>query len=337
MESLLILTEAGDNIGFGHYTRCSAIAAAAAENATVKVLLDIKGGQDLPMEHGEVFDWRTNLPVVLEMAARYDVVLIDSYLATAEEFSQLTSAFKLCAVIDDYQRMVYPVHLVINPNVHGNALDTSGQTAEWVGGSNYIILREAFRKKVKGALRPSEQINKVTITVGGSDYRDLLAPLTNWMVAQDLRVIVLAGNEDRAEKVMELYRGEFSMFGEAHVEAFGLVDAAGMYAAFEWADVVITAAGQTTHELASMGKATIAISIDHDQENNINFYTQAGFFLEALQWNATNLKAGILRQLAKFQSTNVQRTTGAAGKKAVDGEGVNRIVALLKSRVPNEA
>lgn len=333
MNSLLILTEAGANIGFGHYTRCTAIAnrwAKKYSESPVKMLLHEVGGTKLQVAHGQHFDWRANLPKVLASTSSYDAVLVDSYLATESELARLREAFKLCAVIDDYQRMAYPVHLVINPNVHGNKLDTTAQTGQWIGGPKYIILREAFRKRVKNKVRTGE-LKRVAVTVGGSDYRSLLRPLTKWMAQAGLEVKALCGNAERAAAVQ-------AAFGKnSGVEALGLLDAKAMYNAFDWADVVITAAGQTTHELASMGKPSIAFSIDHDQDNNLNFYHNAGFLLDALHWDDADFQQKILAQLQTLRDESVQKKVGKAGKAAVDGKGVKRIVKLIKGYGEDEA
>lgn len=319
---LLILTEAGDNIGFGHFSRCTAVATEWAKIGDARMFLHLNGSQRQFVPPGEAFDWLANINAVCHRSNDFDVVLVDSYLAPATAYEHLRNSFGFVAAIDDYQRIVYPVDLVVNPNLHGDQLDTNQQTAEYIGGKRYILLREPFKSQAATSLRTNSSFNSIAITVGGSDYRSLLHPLTALFIRQGFNVRVITGHADLKER--------FEMAFPAHlVQAFGRLNADEMYAVFDNSDAVVTAAGQTLHELASMGKPTVAVCIDHDQKNNIDFYTRAGFVPERLYWNQANLKSRLLNALSAYKSSTTRAVAGLAGKAVVDGNGVDRVVGLL--------
>ncbi len=318
---LLILTEAGDNIGLGHYTRCVAIQNEIKERGgECKLILDLVGKYNLDFD-GLGANWIENKEIVKEFWSKgYNRVLIDSYLATIHNYKDIATSFERSYVMDDYNRIVYPDGVVIiNPNVYVDSIDYSNQnTLNIHGGRDYVILRKAFRNDNLPSIR--NEIKKVLITIGGSDYRKIVRPLisivTNCMPDVDILVI--------AEKSM----GEKELtdsFPKVSFWDFGLT-ATEMYEKFYDVDVVISACGQTLHELASMGKPVIGICIDKDQELNQQFYREIGFLQE--KNNYTELSS-ICEQLEVLVPIEKRKALQKIGINAVNINGLSQIVNLL--------
>src|SRR5687768_6944479 len=88
---LLILTEAGEGIGFGHYSRCSAIKSYfEGENVPTDIFLNVKGEQTSEYK-AIVGDWMPNINAI--NTANYSHVLLDSYLSPLSIFSLLKTQF----------------------------------------------------------------------------------------------------------------------------------------------------------------------------------------------------------------------------------------------------
>ena len=104
--SFLILTEAGDHIGLGHLTRCSAIADFISDNDEIKcnILLNYKGYLKTALSKYIIQDWLQNLDFLNQDKA-YNTVIVDSYLMNTELFSILKKQFNTVIAIDDYGRI----------------------------------------------------------------------------------------------------------------------------------------------------------------------------------------------------------------------------------------
>lgn len=320
-EKILILTEAGDKIGFGHYTRCSAIQnSLKLRGLDCKMILNLVGTHSLPID-GFFFDWlnsRSKLKFFLDQG--YTKVLIDSYLANSDDYRWLRNTFQKSFSIDDYNRITYATDLVINPNVFGLNLDYLNQNMATIyGGKDYVILREVFRNGSFPKLK--EKIRKVVITVGGSDYRNLIPRLVPIVQSSlpTVKVSVVAGNPTLQGRLQMLFK---------KVDILGLLTAQEMYDVFYDADIVISGCGQTLHELASMGKPTIGICLDIDQEPNQEFYYQVGFLKEKIQFDDLNPINELLTQLTLIEE---RKKLQEIGLKAINKNGVEKISKLLLS------
>ena len=145
MSKLTILTEAGRNIGFGHYSRCKAI----IENLTphnIKKEFLVNCIKDKIFDREiKYIDWIKKIESI-NPSEKNHIILIDSYLADEKIYSLLKSRFKKVIALDDYNRIVYDVNLIINPNVCYNNIDYSNQKTKIKGGKSYVILRKEFRE-----------------------------------------------------------------------------------------------------------------------------------------------------------------------------------------------
>ena len=154
MSKLLILTEAGKNIGLGHYTRCSALYDAIEDNgdeAYIMVFLN-----DFNIKNDKLI--KANWLQDLEQALAHqdcDTVIVDSYLAQEDVYIKLSSNFKTVIAIDDYNRLQYCATALINPNVFFDDINYSNQTIKCIGGKNYVILRKEFRQQRRAIERMS--------------------------------------------------------------------------------------------------------------------------------------------------------------------------------------
>jgi UDP-2,4-diacetamido-2,4,6-trideoxy-beta-L-altropyranose hydrolase len=321
MKSLLILTEAGEGIGFGHYTRCSAIqdfCLKAGMEATI--LLDLKGQDTLKSQSFEIKNWLQNYYEIGELSKQFQILLIDSYLATAECYSFLAEKFDKLIVIDDYNRIQYKADVIINPNVSFYETDYNNQSAKVVGGENYVILRSVFRERLNDKPAIQNKVNTIAITLGGSDIRNLLPILAKLALSLSENIIIVTGNES-LKSALE------AQYNTIHFEGF--LSAEEMYEVFKGADIVISACGQTLHELASMGKTTIGICIDYDQEPNMNYYCKEGFLMDRIYWNDSSLDTKIISIFRQLENFNLRKEKQTIASHLINDKGLNNIYNVI--------
>jgi spore coat polysaccharide biosynthesis predicted glycosyltransferase SpsG len=311
MSRIKIFTEAGIGIGFGHLTRCSAIweqLSEEGEEVSLHVYL-----RDIDLDQPEINNLNWLDSEVEALINPEDIVLVDSYLVSNTWLKSAKDISRKLVHLDDYNRTVYPVDLIVNPNVFAQELDYSNQSAECVGGPEHVILRSAFRDpKIKV---PSSGKTTILITVGGSDYRDMLPKLSKWAIESgDVKVRVVVPNEQL--KIAE------------EATTLPLLSAEEMASEMLNADVIISACGQTLHELAALDRPVIGICLDEDQVLNHQFYNRIGFIRGNLCWNDNDLEIKVKQELRRLDS-EVERTKLSAVSPTIDPYGVKNVVAAI--------
>jgi spore coat polysaccharide biosynthesis predicted glycosyltransferase SpsG len=323
-QHILLLTEAGANIGLGHVMRCVAIAASFRANGHhTDILVDVSGSMpELIAPDVVAHPWRRN-PVQLPNTLHgVDQVVIDSYLADVPLYATIAQHATFSVAIDDFDRIVYPVDLVINPNPFALQMDYGGQHSEVIGGNDFVILRPEFLP-YRNAFEIDGLCSDLFVTVGGNDYRDLLSRLVPALAERDYQLRVVAGDRTDALRTR--------CAGHEHLQLFDHLTASEMAQQMIRADAAISAAGQTLHELSFLGIPTLGICVDGDQDRNIAAYARTGFLPRSIYWNQDDLIDTIWTELKKLSDFEVRRSRSTIGQRIVDGHGPARIrEAILK-------
>jgi UDP-2,4-diacetamido-2,4,6-trideoxy-beta-L-altropyranose hydrolase len=318
VSKILILTEGGKNIGLGHYTRCSALCdaiEAGGDEAYMMVFLnefDIKNNKLIKA------NWLKDLGQTLAYKD-CDTVIVDSYLAKEDIYRKLHAAFKKVIVIDDYNRLQYRATALINPNVFFESIDYSNQTAQCLGGKNYVILRKEFRQQPK-EVYIKNSVEEILITIGGSDFRNILPFIAKACLETQAQKITIIASEINNLNIED-----------KRVSIVPLQNASGIYYLMQKADLVISACGQTLHELASLGKPTIGICLDIDQEPNQKFYFEKGFLSTIINWNDKDLPNKIQTAITLYQPIEKRKWIASNAPLLIDRFGVTNIVLAIKN------
>ena len=147
---VIILTEGGKDIGFGHITRCVSLCQAFEERKVEPDLIvngDISILNLLNGRSYKIFNWIKEKDRLLACIKNSDVVIMDSYLANKILYNEIlkVSSFRILAIIDDHRTINYPDGVVINPSVYGEKLNyPKKEGLVYLSGRKYIILRKEF-------------------------------------------------------------------------------------------------------------------------------------------------------------------------------------------------
>jgi UDP-2,4-diacetamido-2,4,6-trideoxy-beta-L-altropyranose hydrolase len=315
---MLILTEAGKNIGLGHYTRCSALHDAIEANGDKAYMMVFLN--DFEIENDKII--KANWLQDLQQALAYkdcDTVIVDSYLAKEDVYPKLHATFKKVIAIDDYNRLQYKATALINPNVFFDDIDYTNQTIKCIGGKNYVILRKEFRQQPKEVFIKNN-IEEILVTIGGTDFRNIL-PLIAKVCLQR-----------QAKKITVIVSEEIDLnIEDKRVSILPLQNATSIYRLMQKADLVISGCGQTLHELASLGKPTIGICLDIDQQPNQKFYFEKGFLPAIINWNDEGLVNKIQTAISLYQPIKKRKFLSSNAPSLIDRFGVNNIVSAIKN------
>ena len=175
MQKVLILTEGGRNIGFGHITRCTALYQAFEEKGIIPEF--IVNGDDsiidlLVGKNYEIFDWIDEKERLLELIQNVDIAIIDSYLADIDIYETISECVKFPVCLDDNKRLDYPKGIVVNGAIYTEELNypvKKGVT--YLLGPKYMPLRKEFWNVPEKEIK--ENIESVLITFGGDDMRNM--------------------------------------------------------------------------------------------------------------------------------------------------------------------
>src|SRR5262249_15669477 len=144
---IIIKTEGGRGVGFGHVTRCLALAQAFQE-AGVTPSVWLRGDESL----GAFFP---GIPVRIDSFSssssfwsdikNADVVVVDWYLDGPAEYDAIAAAAKTVVCLDDANRLPYPKGFVLNGGANAEKLNYPRSAGwEYLLGSSYALLRKRF-------------------------------------------------------------------------------------------------------------------------------------------------------------------------------------------------
>jgi spore coat polysaccharide biosynthesis predicted glycosyltransferase SpsG len=303
---VLILTEAGKSIGFGHLTRCIGLYQGFKEKGVdVEIVVNADSSVDFLLKgiKYKKFDWLRKMEDTFKSLKKVDIVIIDSYLADFDFYKEVSEIVKIPVYIDDYKRLDYPRGIVINPSIYGDKLDyPKKEGVRYLLGKKYIILRKKFWNVPKKKI--NKHIKNVLITFGGTNQQDLAKTIARYLEDKfSFNISIVDPNKNFTAKDMLKLMLE--------------------------ADICISGGGQTTYELARVGVPTIGICFAENQLNNLKYGEKEGY-LKFIGWYDD--KSLLIKIVNGVKSLNFYKLVhmSRSGRKSVDGKGVLRILKYIK-------
>lgn len=314
MTDLLILTDGGGDIGFGHLMRCLAIKN-VWKHGTIQLLAHMEDGTSTP-DGVEILDWLNQPEKLSQFASANTVVLVDSYRPSTNFFCLLKSLFKFVAVLDDYNRISYPVDLVICPGIYGRDMDYSNQVAVVMGGAEYVIIRPEILAAKQ--IRISKNIGTVLVTFGGSQHDEtLFQSVIKLLESSGYQAIVVTGNDKLAKKLVA-----------STSEIYGRLDPVTMAEIMASVDVAVSAAGQTLNELAWLGVPTFSIRTGVDQQGNWQYYNYHNLSLAAVLYDDADWESA-LKMVLKNETYGSRSERSHRLKNLLTDKGAEEICSLV--------
>lgn len=330
MTSLLIVTEGGRSVGLGHLRRCVTLAAALTRSG-VQTTFRVEGGEaaealvrdaGFPVEaHADLSDAAELSSLIATTSA--EGVLIDSYRADEEVFRACAS--KKTIAIDDLADRPLPVDMVVNSTIAAESLDYGRLTgARLLLGPRYALLRPEF--EVVSERRPSPSIERVMITLGGSDHGSLASDIVRWCAA--------AAPAATLDVVIGPFFERLDLLRGLESARIVLLDQPRMRDVMLRADLAVVSGGQTLFELAATGTPAIVITTAENQVEHARAFADRGTVVLAGRADDPDLPS---RFAAAYESVNdvaARAEMTRRGCELVDGRGAERtasaIVELLK-------
>lgn len=299
MGDIVFLSHGGPSIGMGHVIRCLSLAKEFRQKGK-KVLFITKYavGQQIILSEGfEVLplvanyemdesqfsygnskslmqDWKQIKDMLSDLTA--DAIVVDSYNVETWFFHELKVYTRCLIYIDDLHVADYPVDVIINGNINAHTLRYPQLIDQKrLLGLSYNLIRNEF-KQIKNRDKEQRSWNRVLITTGASDPKDVTGNILKYLVKtnqfEELQIKVVLGQafaKEQNEKNIFLYQ-KYS-----NIEFYE--SPKGMSNLMNWADYAISAGGSTIYELFACGVITIAFIYADNQMHIVSKAFELGY------------------------------------------------------------
>ena len=322
---VIIFTEGGPGIGYGHISRCVALYAELI-NREISVDFFIHGD----VSNIDVLDGvrYVNQPwygqdFLTELITSDDFAIVDSYIGKKEIYETISQLSKRALFIDDVGRIDYPSGIIVNPSLDASGINYPKTASHTIlTGPEYVIVRPPFVGVKRDKLNPL--ISRVLITMGGTDNRGLIPLLVERFCKYhpEIAFDVVLGSADQ-----ETFRSWYSDIN--NVEFFSNVSAEVMKDLMVNSDVAITAAGQTIYELLATQTPFIPIQVVDNQDNTIMALLRMNPGQIVLHHENQRLVEQLVRALEVYAGLDYREDHVGTYDGIVDGLGTQRIVQEL--------
>jgi spore coat polysaccharide biosynthesis predicted glycosyltransferase SpsG len=325
-----IFTEGGEKIGFGHISRCTALYDEAermgfwAELFIQENDYDFTGNCILENRSYSIVNWQS-VEYLQSNLDSHDYCIIDSYLATVEVYEKIAQCSAKALYIDDYGRLDYPKGIIVNPSLSTEGIHYSQKSdQEYLLGHEYIILRSTFIGKKKTDY--SESVNRVLITLGGTDILNLTGKITSLLVPlfPEISFDIVLGKRFVDQEEWCQYDNIVCYYNLNDKEMCELMLRS---------DFAITAAGQTIHELLALGLPFFAIQTAENQCNNVKALRDCFKPTVVIDGRANNFEEHIVEEFASTIKKEERFIFTRQFHSTFENNGTGRILkALLKGQ-----
>lgn len=332
---VLFRCDGGTTVGWGHATRCLALASALhpygfvsrfamqAPDPRLVALLTGAGHAVQVLPDGD--DLAATIAAGEASGAR--VLVLDSCRHDAAWLAAVRAAIG-CAhvVIDDLADRVLPCEVIVNANPGAEQFDYTAYGAEVVlAGPRFALLRREFTP----GLRPDRAgllDRRVLVTLGGSKLGE-----------QALRIAqAIAEAPGVARHTTLLVGGDADLVARAHAFAARdpgwrrtLVGADEVAHALSATRLAVSAAGHTCFELAALGVPALLVVGAPNQQPGARAWCDAGAFGMLGEIGGVTPAEVARRVLRTLEDEEWLASSAARASELVDGNGAGRVADLI--------
>jgi len=337
-------------VGVGHLNRALTLADGLVENGHVVDFLIY--GEEPVKQRAENRGYSCHVRSISKLAdidlepiprsldqIRYDAVVLDlshtdvlhsHAFKTGIFFDRLRKVTHQIAAFDStgensllHECSRYSIDLLIIPYI----VATTPPAGDFVlkMGPQYAVLQPEFTRKPVRSIR-DQNANRVLVTCGGSDPTKLSPVICRALavIEKPLEVQVAIG---------PLFCNELKQMIQREVvkspQQTELLDSPESLAeAMFWCDLAVTTSGLTKYELAATGTPAISLSIDlHHNQANQGFAKFESVYDLGVGVSPETITSSVEFLLNGFPQ---RKKMSAAGRTIVDGQGLNRVVKVLR-------
>lgn len=336
MLRLTVRTDAGPEVGFGHFMRMLSLADICKNNGwtidfcghfpeVFRKLLNLKGHSHTMESFGS--DINDSFISRLKMVSEKSWVVIDGYHYPPELHDEIIATGSKLIIMDDYcHQPSYLAHILVNQNAGSIQFDYEKFELDRVLlGSSYALLRNEFLTYSQRNRIHTSVARRLLVTLGGSDSHGVLffvISAIDLLNIPDLEICILSGASDNIHNdVLDKVR----LISKHKIHVIRHTD--NMPNLMDWADIGITGGGSTLLEAAFMGLPTIAICLADNQRGGIEALGKVGVVVYENYSTEEELALALEKVIV---SRALRVSMSDAGRELVDGKGGSRILEAIE-------
>ncbi len=302
---IAFFTEAGTTKGMGHLVRTYTFAT-YLKKLEYSVEFYLESDIDYS-EKFETIDFKWN---DFDMKLFYDVIVIDSYVASLDFYKIAFEHSKVLICIDDYRRLEYPMNsIIINfaPNAENIYYSDKKDLPNYLLGTRYLFFRDTI-------IEAKKMENKhIFIMFGGNDISSLSQKTLALLEDIPFPKVLVTTNKTLFSKIQAQYRDTEILY-----KPNDSVLAAYMANSI----VAITTASMTVYELAYLKIPILVTAISLDQEKGQKILIEHDIVLQSISIDST------LYSIVKKIVFNPPRVNNM-----IDSDGCKRVYTFIKERL----
>lgn len=275
------------------------------------------------------FYWETS--ELIRLIAKYDIelLIVDTYLVDEMYFQALRPHLRRIAYIDDLNRFVYPVDILINGNLTGEyeKYIKYSDNELMLLGLKYNLIRDEFRNLPKRII--NHEVKEIMITTGGTDPYHLSLKIAQWILRDEyfknIKLnVVIGGGFKNIEQLEELSKHYSNLVLYQNVKYMSEI--------MLCSDIAISAGGSTLYELCACGTPALALIMADNQEQLVQKFDELGY-MQSLGWYHQLKEKPFINQLKSLCNDYNRRCYLAnQNQKVVDGYGTQRVAREILAR-----
>lgn len=326
--SVLFRADTSRKIGFGHISRCLALAERlrqlgihvtfSCSNQIHSSSFAIKDEKVslLPTEYLDDHDW--------------DWLVIDHYGLDREFETQMRARVKRILVIDDLADRAHDCDVLLDQNLYDDAAsryeNLVPKHCKLLLGPQFSLLQSAFREAREG-LRRANGFRRLLVSFGGSDPTNETSKVLHairLVSRRKFQVDVLMGRWNANQR--ELQSIARNMPGVVlHENTDRVADL------MRASDVAIGAGGTTTWERCCLGLPSITMAVADNQVAICETLAHQGY--QTYLGRAEGVSISAITETLRFSSANFSaiREMGLKSMELVDGRGSDRVAEVMRA------
>lgn len=351
MNTVAFRADGGSSVGMGHAMRCISLAKEFKKSGyRVYFLSKMQDGIDRIKEegydviglsyhgqreietagffYGSESQLGNEAKEIIQAIKEYDIdiLFIDSYNVTKQYFLQIKPHVKKLAYIDDINKFVYPIDILINGNITGEYMTYKKYSEDEILllGPKYNLIRDGFRNLPDRFI--NKDVKEIMIATGGADPYNMITKIVNMILFDNelsnlkMNVIIGSGFRNR-EELRRITQENSNVILYENVKQISKI--------MLQSDIAISAGGSTLYELCACGTPTLTFIMADNQELLVEKMQEKGY-VNSLGWYDRIESNTLLNQLIELMNDyELRKDMSKHAKHLVDARGVERIVKLL--------
>lgn len=336
MTKIAIRADGGSKIGLGHIQRCLALSSQLQKrgmeihfitkrNSVVKEKIEQGGFEVVELERN--LNLEEDLKYITEILESNEigVLITDSYEFDEKYLIEVKKSVELLVSIDDLAEIAFPSDIVINQNIYAKELNYPSLTGKtkFLLGPQYTLLREEFANL--GKRKINEKVQKVLVTLGGSDPFNLTPKILNVLdtIEEDFNITAVIGhffnNVSEMERIIKKMSKKAELIYSSSEMANLMVSS----------DLAITGGGTTLYELAATGTPALAFCLADNQVKNVKGMAKAGTVID-IKWGNKWKVENFYKEISELINSHLLRVKmSKSGQKLLDGKGGKKISEII--------